>query len=121
MTAPPAVGYADLIDDLLSATYPDGPVVDQEAGEDPPQCANPFDLVATGNVDELQRLLQDGSIAVNRRDSTSGRALLHEACVSGCLEVVKLLVQHPRIDLMLRTMLVRVRHSRRSDSFRPLD
>jgi hypothetical protein len=114
-----SAGFEDLVDELLAATNPIGlrdpvgatqVIGNQDPKEDALQRANPFDVLAAGDIRELARLLRDESTAVNQRDVTSGRALLHEACVSGSLEGAKLLVQLPQTDLMLRTMLVRRRH-----------
>lgn len=111
-----AAGFEDLIDELLAATNPVGlrdpggaaeANEDQASEQDELHRAGPFEVLAAGDFGELARLMQEEPTDVNRRDVTSGRSLLHEACVSGSLEAAKLLVQLPQTDLMLRTMLVR--------------
>ncbi|EQC37417.1 hypothetical protein SDRG_05021 [Saprolegnia diclina VS20] len=49
----------------------------------------------------------DDVAVVNRRDSSSGRSLLHEACVHGQKHVVVHLLQHTSCDLHSTTMLGR--------------
>jgi hypothetical protein len=96
-------GYADLVDDLLG--LPDEKERSSEEKRQPETSA--VDLAIAGDVDGLAQLLKDDAdFAVNARSPKTGRALLHEACARGQLEVVKFLLQKTDADLMLRTMLV---------------
>lgn len=94
-----------VLDDLRSPAHADS----SEAN-----AVTALNLVLEGDADALRVLwLQEPShiatVRVNARSRTSGRALLHEACAEGRLEVVKLLLEKLKADIMLRTMLVRSR------------
>lgn len=100
MRSPTPGGYTDLLDDLISATYPDRPAAKKELA---------LRLVRQGDADELTVLLHEhaADVSVNSRDRQTGRTLLHEACVAGQLDSVKVLVQKAEADIMLRTMMVK--------------
>lgn len=91
-----------LLDDLLSS--------DHASTTKACKAATALDLVLDGDADALRCLLQSDAtcIDVNARSATTGRALLHEACAEGSLEIVKLLLEKTDADLMLRTLLVRL-------------
>lgn len=99
----------DLLDDFLTATAPG--IEEIELEEEELQIFDAFDLLKNGDVEKLADILRDSTVSVNHRDPSSGRALLHEASVSGNLEAVKLLLSNPSIDVMARTMMVLVPHA----------
>ncbi|GMF18313.1 unnamed protein product [Phytophthora lilii] len=101
-------GYVDLVDDLLALREYNGEDVNVE--EEPVSQVSAVDLVIEGNVEGLAELLRDDpNFAVNARSPKTGRSLLHEACARGQMEIVKFLLQKTDADLMLRTMLVRLK------------
>ncbi|TYZ65607.1 hypothetical protein PybrP1_012543 [[Pythium] brassicae (nom. inval.)] len=76
------------------------------------EASTALDLVLDGDADALRRLLLQAAssvaaVRVNARSPTSGRALLHDACAEGHLEIAKLLLEKTDADIMLRTMLGR--------------
>lgn len=96
------MSYDALIDDLLSLSH---------AETSTAKTATALELVLNGDVGSLRLLLQDErnakrDLRVNARNPHSGRALLHEACAEGHLDVVTFLLEKTDADLMLRTMLV---------------
>lgn len=98
----------ELLDDLLS-------LVHAETNE--AKAATALDLAVEGDADGLRLLLQEQRnrtvVNVNARNPATGRALLHEACAEGHLEIAKLLLEKTDADLMLRTMLVRRERERK--------
>ncbi|OWZ23917.1 hypothetical protein PHMEG_0001142 [Phytophthora megakarya] len=97
-------GYVDLVDDLLAFPGDKDAVVEEEAKPK----VSPLNLVIAGDVDGLEQLLKDNpDFAVNARNSKTGRALLHEACARGDMQVAKFLLQKTDVELSLRTMLGR--------------
>lgn len=94
------MSYDALIDDLLSLSHAQTSVA---------KAVTALEFVLDGDVDSLRLLLvqqEHNELHVNARNPHSGRALLHEACAEGHLDVVKFLLEKTDADLMLRTMLV---------------
>ncbi|OQR89316.1 hypothetical protein ACHHYP_06357 [Achlya hypogyna] len=59
------------------------------------------------DVDDVREFLAGDKSLVNRRDSTTGRSLLHEACIHGQKDVVVYLLEHTTCDVHATTMLGR--------------
>ncbi|POM74060.1 Hypothetical protein PHPALM_9030 [Phytophthora palmivora] len=97
-------GYVDLVDALLAFPSNKKENVEEEKKLE----VSALDLVISGDVDGLAKLLEDNSdFAVNARNPKTGRSLLHEACARGDMKVVKFMLQETDADLTLRTMLGR--------------
>ena len=57
-------------------------------------CDNVYKYCADGMVDDVRSLLQRNNININQKYCNYGGTLLHEACVYGHIEVVKLLIDY---------------------------